>query len=292
VRAVNLIPLEDRRGDHAPLRAGAASYAIVGVLALALIGVVLVVLAGNSARQSESELASLQARKAVADTAAADLAPYGEFASLTQSRDETVASLAQSRFDWQRVLNEFALVIPRRVTIENLTGTATTGVSVGTSDAGPTDASITGPQLQISGCAPGQNGVARFLAALRDIDGVTRVGMESSQLGDESAAAPGATSSAAASGAEGSCQTGPQVAAFHVTVAFDAVPAAPVAAAGTVPATPAATTTPEAGTTTPATTADNSGIAATQATEQGAKDSAQKQISDAKDGAAAVGVGG
>ena len=30
MRPVNLIPPEERRGDHAPLRAGALSYVIVG----------------------------------------------------------------------------------------------------------------------------------------------------------------------------------------------------------------------------------------------------------------------
>ena len=58
-----------------------------------------------------------------ADARAAELAPYGEFASLEQARAETVSSLAQSRFDWERVLNELALVMPERVTLETLTGT-------------------------------------------------------------------------------------------------------------------------------------------------------------------------
>ena len=38
---------------------------------------------------------------------------------------------------------------------------------------------IQGPALEISGCAPGQDAVAGFVAALEDIDGVTRVGLES-----------------------------------------------------------------------------------------------------------------
>ena len=61
MRPVNLIPPEDRRGEHAPLRAGAVSYAIVGFLALALVGVVLMVLAGNEISENEAELAALEA---------------------------------------------------------------------------------------------------------------------------------------------------------------------------------------------------------------------------------------
>ncbi len=297
MRPVNLIPPEDRRGDHAPLRAGVASYAIVGVLAVALIGVVMVVLTGNDINESKSELAGLEARKAQADVAAAELAPYGEFATLEQSRSETVSSLAQSRFDWERVLNELALVVPRRVTLESLTGAAGSGVTVGGETGGTTtaaDASIAGPSLQIGGCANGQKGVARLLAALRDIDGVTRVGMQSSELGEEQTTTGGATSSDEQAGAEAGpvdCQTGPSVARFQASVAFDAVPVPETAAppAGTAPAT---ATAPEATeTTTTETTTEDPGIAAAQVQGEAAIDSANEQVAESKDGAAAAGVG-
>ena len=299
MRPVNLLPPEDRRGEHAPLRAGFASYAIIGVLVVALVGVVLVIMTGNQITDSKAELASLQARKAQADVAASKLAPYQDFATLSAARSETVSSLAQTRFDWERVLNELALVIPHRVTLDSLTGSA----GAGGADSGAStsaDPSITGPSLQLAGCAEGQNGVARFLAALRDIDGVTRVGMQSSQLGEQSDAATGAAAPAPGGDATASsCQTKPSIARFEITVAFDAVP---VPESATVPPTgtptPAATTsTTPAGTTstTPAattsTTTDDSGVAATQSEQQAAKDSADQQVSDANSGAAAVGMG-
>lgn len=291
MRPVNLLPPEDRRGEHAPLRAGFASYAIIGVLVVALLGVVLVIMTGNQITDSKAELASLQARKAQADVAASKLAPYQDFATLSAARSETVSSLAQTRFDWERVLNELALVIPHRVTLDSLTGSA----GAGGADSGAStsaDPSITGPSLQLAGCAEGQNGVARFLAALRDIDGVTRVGMQSSQLGEQSDAATGAAAPAPGGDATASsCQTKPSIARFEITVAFDAVP---VPESATVP--PTGTPTPAATTsTTPAattsTTTDDSGVAATQSEQQAAKDSADQQVSDANSGAAAVGMG-
>jgi Tfp pilus assembly protein PilN len=292
VRPVNLIPPEDRRGDHAPLRAGPTSYAIVAVLAVALIGAVLVVLTGNQISDSKTQIAELEVRKAQAEVSAAGLAPYEQFASLEQARSETVSSLAQSRFDWERVLNELALVVPRRVTLENLTGTAGVGVSVSSDTAAAsTDVSITGPSLQITGCAEGQKGTARLLAALKDIDGVTRVGMQSSELGDETAAAA-ATSSTDSGGGDApttSCQTKPSVAHFQITVAFDAVPVPPTATppTATAPATAPATTT-----TTTETTASDPAVADGQAEQQASVDAATDQVSQAKDEASTVGVGG
>ena len=282
MRPVNLLPPEDRRGEHAPLRAGFASYAIIGVLVVALLGVVLVIMTGNQITDSKAELASLQARKAQADVAASKLAPYQDFATLSAARSETVSSLAQTRFDGERVLNELALVIPHRVTLDSLTGSA----GAGGADSGAStsaDPSITGPSLQLAGCAEGQNGVARFLAALRDIDGVTRVGMQSSQLGEQSDAATGAAAPAPGGDATASsCQTKPSIARFEITVAFDAVP---VPESATVP--PTGTPTPAATTS----TTDDSGVAATQSEQQAAKDSADQQVSDANSGAAAVGMG-
>ena len=258
------------------------------MLVVALLGVVLVIMTGNQITDSKAELASLEARQAQADLAAEKLAPYQDFATLSAARSETVSSLAQTRFDWERVLNELALVIPHRVTLDSLTGSAGAGAADSGASTSAADPSITGPSLQLAGCAEGQNGVARFLAALRDIDGVTRVGMQSSQLGEQSDAATGAAAPAAGGDAtSSSCQTKPSIARFEITVAFDAVP---VPESATVPptGTPAATTT----TTTPTTTTpDDSGVAATQSEEQAAKDSADKQVSDANSGAAAVGMG-
>ena len=227
MRPVNLLPPEDRRGEHAPLRAGFASYAIIGVLVVALVGVVLVIMTGNQITDSKAELASLQARQAQADLAASKLAPYQDFATLSAARSETVSSLAQTRFDWERVLNELALVIPHRVTLDSLTGSAGAGGADTGASTSSADPSITGPSLQLAGCAEGQNGVARFLAALRDIDGVTRVGdaelaarrAERRRDAVRRAPAPGGDATAS------SCQTKPSIARFEITVAFDAVPA-------------------------------------------------------------------
>lgn len=284
MRPVNLLPPEERRGDHAPLRAGVASYAIVGVLAAALIGLVLVIMTENDINENKSELTRLEAREQAALAKSADLAPYENFATLEQTRSETVTSLATSRFDWERVLNELALVIPDRVTLEGLAGTASSSVSLEGASTTGTDGSIVGPSLQLTGCAPGQRGTARLLASLRDIDGVTRVGMQSSEIPDE---AEGAAGGQPAIGDEGgssaTCTQEPGVAEFSITVAFDAVPAPDVAAAPPATGAPAATTPP-------ATTApDASGVDQAQADQQAAANSAAQQSGEA---AAAANVGG
>lgn len=291
MRPVNLIPEDQRRGDAAPLRAGVASYAIVGVLAAALVAVIALVLTNNQINERTGELSSLEARKASAEQRASEIEPYTQFASLAQSRVETVSSLADSRFDWERVLHELALVTPPDVWLDSLTGSVAPGAATGSSASGATDSSITGPSLAITGCADSQTSVARFLAALRDIDGVTRVGMQSSSLGDEGGSAAATTDSASDTG--GSCQTRSFIAKFDVTVAFDAVPASSYTQSTSDEATAATdtTTTDSTTTTTTTTTTEDGGVAATQDEQQSAADSADEQSQQANNGTAAVGVG-
>ncbi len=285
MRPLNLTPPEDRRGDSAPLRAGILSYVVVGVLAAGLLAVVALVLTSNSINAKSSELASLQSRQVVAQQQAAALAPYNDFATLSSSRSATVSELAKSRFDWERILQELALVIPDDVMLESITGTATADANAAAAADTGSSSAVTGPSLELAGCANGQEGTARLLAALRDIDGVTRVGMQSSTL-SESETGPGASDSTASG-----CDS-PRAANFQITVAFDAVPTAapavtdPAVVPAETPVTPAPA--PE-GTATP--TSDG-GVAETQGEQQGAVESADDQTRESRNGADAVGVGG
>ncbi len=124
MRPVNLIPPEDRRGDKAPLRSGPLSYVVIGALALVLVAVLLMVTTSNDIADKEEQVAQLEADLETATAEAESLAPYAEFATLRVEREATIASLAQSRFDWERVMRELALVIPEDVTLTNINGSA------------------------------------------------------------------------------------------------------------------------------------------------------------------------
>ncbi|HEY8467641.1 MAG TPA: PilN domain-containing protein [Solirubrobacterales bacterium] len=245
MRPVNLIPPEERRGDRAPLRRGPVAYALVGALAVALVAVLALVLFSNSVTEKESRLAALEAERDAVAAEAQALAPYAQFAAMQQNRELTVISLADSRFDWERVLRELALVIPDDVWLLELTGEA-----VGNGEDGGT----LGPSLQISGCGRDHEAVARFIAALEDIDGVTRVG-----LSDTVREEGGSSGSNAEGGA--TCYGRDLPATFNAQAVFDNVAAAPPASA---PAPEAAEPQTEPGST-PAT-------ASTQAGGKGKKD--------------------
>jgi Tfp pilus assembly protein PilN len=253
VRPVNLIPQEDRRGAKAPLRTGPLSYAIVAVLLLALGGVSLLVLTGNKISDRKAEVASLQSQVDAAQAQADQLSSYTHFADLQQARQETVASLASSRFDWERTLHEMALVLPGDVWLTSMTASAASDPSSTSSSTTAVDG-VTGPSLDINGCASGHDAVAKFLAALRDIDGVTRVTVLSSDRPGAQSSTNSSTSSSSASSGQGTveCASRDFIATFEVVAAFDGVqPAATAAPAppGTPVTSPTTTTSGDQATT-------------------------------------------
>jgi Tfp pilus assembly protein PilN len=239
------------------MRTGPLAYVVVATLGVALVAVTLLVLANNQISEREAEKSSLESQVTQAEAEAERVSSFAEFASLQEAREETVSSLARSRFDWERVLRELAIVIPQDVWLTNLNAKVSPEVTLGGTTSGSgssasgTATNVAGPSLQIQGCAAGHEAVARFIAALQDVGGVTRVSVLKSDRPD--LATPGAEVSAA-SGASG-CSNRDFVSTFEAVVAFDAVPvdAAVPEAAPVVPAsettTTEATTTSETGTT-------------------------------------------
>lgn len=220
MRPVNLIPAEDRRGDQAPLRTGPLSYIVLGALVAVLVGVAALVLTGNQISEREDEVTALKRDDAAAAAQAARLASYTQFRDLSEQRVTTVQSLADSRFDWERVLRELSLILPSDVSLDELSATGSSATAAGGEESGEGAGGLlggaAGPSLTLSGCASGYRGVARFVTALEDIDGVTRVGVQSSDQSAESGASGGS--------AEGECTGRAQAVQFELAIAFDAAP--------------------------------------------------------------------
>jgi Tfp pilus assembly protein PilN len=239
MRPVNLIPPEQRRGSGSPARAGALSYVVVGVLVVALAAVSATVLFGNRVDDRKSEVASLEATAAETQARAESLSTYTTFQQIHDARVQTVTDLATSRFDWKRVLEELSRVMPPHIWLTSLTGTVSPGVQVGEGgDDGGLRESIEGPALVVVGCGRNHDDVARLVAAMRDIDGVTRVTANDSAKSD---------SDASSGGGADSCQTKPSIPEFHLVAAFDGVTigasAPPPAAASTTSTTTDTTAT-------------------------------------------------
>jgi Tfp pilus assembly protein PilN len=243
VRPVNLIPKEERLGTRPPMRSGPTAYIVVGALVAALLGITALVVTNDRIDGLHGEAAQIEGEVATAEAKARELAAYTQFHSVREQRVATVTSLADSRFDWERVMRELALVLPDDVLLTNLSASASPGVTPPGGESVALRGAVAGPALALNGCARDQEGVAGLVQAMKDIDGVTRVAVPSSTEGEAEGAETDSAGSAGCAGSELGAQ-------FQMVVAFDA---APVAATGVealpevAPSSPESETSAEAG---------------------------------------------
>ncbi len=237
MRPVNLIPAEERSDAKRPMRGGPLAYIVLGALLAALGAVTLLVVTDNQISSSKTELAELQAQTSSTEARANRLAAYTQLHTISAQRKETIGNLADSRFDWEQAVRQLSLVLPRDVWLTNLTGSVRPDVSVDSGESIALRESVLGPALSLVGCAIGQEAVARFVTVLKDIDGVTRVGVLSSKLSEESEGAE--ENSGESVSASGGCPNVRFLAKFQIVVAYDAAPVTAAATGETeVPATP------------------------------------------------------
>jgi Tfp pilus assembly protein PilN len=251
VRAVNLLP-PDLRGASkttaelsvaSEASGGAGPFVVLGVLAACVAGATGYVLAGNTVKQHQAELADVTARQQAIAGQVAALKPYADYDAKAKARVQTVKDLAGSRFDWQQALADVARAVPANVTLNALNGDTSTG-------AGATDSAlrsaIASPAITLTGCAPGQRDVARLMSRLHDIDGVTRVSLSKSD--NSKTDTGGSTGGVSALAARNALPCGPGVHPNFEVVAFfehasDAVSAPPAGSEDTAAPTAAPTPT-------------------------------------------------
>jgi Tfp pilus assembly protein PilN len=231
VRAVNLIPVEDRRGLRGGgSGSGVGSYIVLAVLAVVVAMSAAYTLANRSVGQHQAELTAVQAQVETAEAEVQQYASYTGFSALRQKRGETVRSLAASRFDWSHALHELARTIPSNAWLTSLKGTVTPGVAIDGGSNDPLRGALQNPAIEVVGCTTSQADVARVISSLRRVDGVERVTLSSSARLDRSSASESGSAGSGSAADGGDCRNGnsryPQ---FSMTLFF-AVPKSPTGA--------------------------------------------------------------
>jgi Tfp pilus assembly protein PilN len=236
MKAVNLIPSEERRGGAAGGRSGNAAYGVLGALAVLVLMAAAWTLTGKNVTDRRAKVAELEQQATAAEAQATKLAAYSAFSDLRKKRAETVASIAHSRFDWAHVMHEIARVLPSDAHLASLSGSVSPSAPApeGGGSALQLRGSNPGPAIDIVGCVTGQAGVSRLMSRLRLIDGVQHVTLAESAKNDSSGDGAGAITS------DTDCRYNAAVTRFDMLVVFAAPPAV---AAPAAPAVPGATGT-------------------------------------------------
>src|SRR3954470_22601465 len=209
MKAVNLLP-EKHRPRKATGGQGKGGYVVLGVLGAVLVGVFVYVLTLNTINDSKSQIKEATAEAAKLNEEANSLGPYGDFANIKAERVKSVMSLAQGRFDYERLVRELAHVLPPDVWLVNAaasaegdprtTPTSTPAPSGASGAPGTAPAAPSGPTLKLQGCARDQSQVAVTLVRLRELQGATDVSLDHSTRGEDTASAASAAPSGGSSG--------------------------------------------------------------------------------------------
>jgi Tfp pilus assembly protein PilN len=220
MRAVNLIPADQRRASGAAGKSGGGVYALLGVLALVVAAVAALTLTNTSVADNQAKADRLEAQAQVAEAKAGNLASYKQFNDLVKTRSAGVQALAATRFDWGATFEQVSRVIPDDVSLTQLV--ATTAPGQGAAGVVSLRSALQNPAVELVGCAPSQSRVALLMARLRRLEGVQRVSVANSGKSDEGGKA--------AAGAEGTTSTGCQISdkvpQFQIVVFFGAPQAA------------------------------------------------------------------
>lgn len=221
MRAVNLLP-EVRRARSQPGGGPSSSYVVLGVLGALLVGVVAYVLTLNQVNAQRGELARVTAETRAAEARTAALGAFGDFAAVKRTRLASVSTLAEARFDWERLVREIAHLLPAGTWLTDLDATSTPQATGATAPAAAASGTAsTGPSLKLGACAPDQRVVAIALVRLRRLHGAEEVKLGQSKGGgsDGGESVSSAGSGGAAAGDCGRTGTRPNY-KFDATIAF------------------------------------------------------------------------
>jgi Tfp pilus assembly protein PilN len=172
VKAVNLIPTEQRRVRATGNRSGSA-YVLIGALATLLVMVAAYVFTAGNVTDRQNKAAAAKAEANQLEAQAAKSKSFTNFAQIKQTRLASVSTIANTRFDWERMMRELSRAMPAGSWLQ-ASDASVAGQAEG-SDTSAATAAPSGPTAALTGCTPNQADVARMMVRLRQMHRVTDV---------------------------------------------------------------------------------------------------------------------
>jgi Tfp pilus assembly protein PilN len=189
MKPVNLVPQDQRRRTPSE-GSGKGAHAVLGILAVLLAMAVVYVLTANSIteKESQAEQARIEADQLEARAATKD--SFTDFADIAQTRAASVAAVASTRFDWERLMRELSRVMPAGswLTSASASVTGATDAASATTPAAHATAGPGAPSANLVGCTPEHSDVARMMVRLRQLHRVVDVELTQSSRENEASA--------------------------------------------------------------------------------------------------------
>jgi Tfp pilus assembly protein PilN len=185
MRPVNLVPQDQRRRTPSE-GSGRGAHAVLGILSVLLAMAVVYVLTANSITEKESQAEQARIEADELEAQAATKNSFTDFAEIAQTRAASVASVASTRFDWERLMRELSRVMPEGswLTSASASVSGATDAASATTPAAPATAGAGAPSANLVGCTPKHSDVARMMVRLRQLHRVVDVELTQSSRED------------------------------------------------------------------------------------------------------------
>lgn len=180
MRPVNLLPESQRK--RRPEGGGNNANLVLGVLTALLVMTGVYVITANNATSRANQTAEASAEAGQLEARAGALGSFGDFAQTKEARVAAVRDLADSRFDWERMVRELSRVLPEGGWLTAVKA-STTGESTSTAGGASADGGGS-PTMTLTGCMPRQIEVAQLMLRLRRMYRAEDVSLTSSIISD------------------------------------------------------------------------------------------------------------
>jgi Tfp pilus assembly protein PilN len=187
MKAVNLIPSDQRRARPSGESTGKSAYVVLGLLGVLLVMAVAYVMTSNSANDSATKAAKAKQEANALEAKVSELDSYTDFASIKDQRLTAVRLAAETRFDWERLMREISRVMPAGSWLQTTAASTAGDPAAAAAPAAATTAVAApiGPSATFVGCTPKQSEVAKILVRLRSMHRVTDVELNQSMREQE-----------------------------------------------------------------------------------------------------------
>lgn len=160
------------------------AYAVIGVLAVLLVMALVYVLSSNQVTERENQAANARAEADRLEAQAARQNNFTDFAQIARTRLTSITGVAQTRFDWERLMRELSRILPKGSWLQSADASILgdpTGTTAPASTSTPTTtAAPASPSANLVGCTPDQSDVAGMMVRLDQVHRVSEVTLNES----------------------------------------------------------------------------------------------------------------
>jgi Tfp pilus assembly protein PilN len=185
MKAVNLIPTEQRRVQASGKQSGSA-YVLIGVLVTLLAMASAYVFTSNNVKDRNDKAAAAKAQASQLEAEVAQRGAFTNFSDIKKTRLASVMTVASTRFDWERLMRELTRVMPEGSWLQSSDASVSGDVAGESTDTTTGTAVAPMPKANLVGCTPDQSDVARMMVRMRQIHRVADVELNqsSTEVGD------------------------------------------------------------------------------------------------------------